>query len=245
MPIKPLIRAIFSTLNYDIVRKRRPTGAGPIKKPTDTSHLEILLDESFQNSIDEVRHLTLLDTARLANLWQLCKMSNPAGSIIEIGSYKGGSALHMSNSCPNRRIFICDTFEGFGRLPIDSRLDRLFSQADFSDTNLALVQSAWKPKDRYVTWVKGYFPQSAASIEIRGISFAHIDVDLYQSTFDTLEFLNSRFIDKSLILFDDYLRGVDGVMKATKDFLELHPEWICLPIYPGQGLMIHQTWFGR
>ena len=239
------MRAAFNTFGYDIVRLKRQGGARPIKKPTETSHLEILLDESFQASIDEVCDLTLLDTARLANLWQLCRMSNPAGSIIEIGSYKGGAALHMSNSCPNRHIFVCDTFEGFGNLPIDSRLDRLFSRGDFVDTNLTYVQTAWKAKERDVTWVKGSFPESAASVEVRGISFAHIDVDLYKSTFDALEFLNPRLIDRSLIVLDDYMRSVEGVMKATGDFLKLHPEWICLPIYPGQGLMIHQSWFGR
>jgi hypothetical protein len=32
-----------------------------------------------------------LDIARLVNLW-LCRISNPAGSLIEVGSYKGGGA---------------------------------------------------------------------------------------------------------------------------------------------------------
>ncbi len=243
MRINRSIRAILNALGYDIVRVKSRGSDASIKKPTDASYLEILLDESFQTSIDEVRDLTLLDTARLANLWQLCRMSNPAGSIIEIGSYKGGAALHMSNSCPNRRIFVCDTFEGFANLPIDSRLDRLFSRSDFVDTSLTFVQAAWKGKRRNVNWLKGYFPESAAGVGIRDISFAHIDVDLYKSTFESLAFLSPHFIDRSLVVLDDYMRGVDGVMKATKDFLNLHPEWICLPIYPGQGLMIHRSWF--
>lgn len=203
------------------------------------------MDRSFQSSVDEVSHLTLLDTARLANLWQLCRWSNPAGAIIEVGSYRGGSALHLSNSCPTRRIIVCDTFEGFGTLPIDPQHDRLFARENFADTSLASVKSAWRDKRRDVVWVKGYFPQSAADIDISNVSFAHIDLDLYQSTLDTLEFLDGRFIHKSIIVLDDYMRGVDGVMKAVREFQSAHPEWISFPMYPGQGLMVHESWFKR
>jgi Macrocin-O-methyltransferase (TylF) len=213
------------------------------KKRTDTSHLEVLLDPSFQASVEEVRDHTLLDTARLANLWQLCRWSNPEGAIIEVGAYKGGSALHLSNSCPQRRIYVCDTFEGFGALPIDPKHDRLFSKEHFSDTSHAWVQSHWAGKNRDLTWVRGYFPQSAANLDISNISFAHLDVDLYQSTIDTLEHLNDRFIEGSIIVLDDYLRNVDGVMRAVKEFQYAHRGWTSFPMYPGQGLMIHESWF--
>jgi hypothetical protein len=243
MAIRHWLRTLIGLFGYDIVSLRDKNGLE--KKPTDTSFLEILADRSFQSSIHEVSHLTLLDTARLANLWQLCRWSNPAGAIIEVGSYKGGSALHLSNSCPTRRILVCDTFEGFGTLPIDSQHDRLFARENFADTNFASVKSAWKNKRRDVIWVKGYFPQSAAGINISNVSFAHIDLDLYQSTLDTLEFLDGRFVDKSIIVLDDYMRSVDGVMKAVIEFQSAHPEWISFPMYPGQGLMIHKSWFKR
>jgi O-methyltransferase len=243
MALKHQLRTLIGLLGYDIISLR---DKDPLeRKPTDTSFLEILRDRSFQSSVEEVSHLTLLDTARLANLWQLCRWSNPTGAIIEVGSYKGGSALHLSNSCPTRRIFVCDTFEGFGTLQIDSQHDRLFARGNFADTSFASVKSAWSNKRRDVVWVKGYFPQSAAGIEISNVSFAHIDLDLYRSTLDTLEFLDGRFIEKSIIVLDDYMRSVDGVMKAVREFQSARPEWISFPIYPGQGLMIHQSWFRR
>jgi O-methyltransferase len=245
MAPKRFLRKIINLFGYDITSLRPEADVGLERKPTDTSFLEVLLDRSFQASVDEVDRLTLLDTARLANLWQLYRWSNPAGAIIEVGSYKGGSALHLSNSCPDRRIFVCDTFEGFGSLPIDSQHDRLFSGEHFKDTSLTFVQSPWKSKNRDVVWVKGYFPQSAAEIHISNISFAHLDVDLYQSTVDTLEFLNGRFIDQSIVVLDDYLRNADGVLKAVREFQSVHPEWISFPMYPGQGLMVHESWFKR
>jgi hypothetical protein len=243
--LKRLVRKAINSLGYDEASLKSPRNADLIKKPTDTSFVEILLDDSFQNSVSEVHDLTLLDTARLANLWQLCRWSNPDGAIIEIGSFKGGSALHLSNSNPCRPIFVCDTFEGFGDLPIDAKLDRLFLRNDFSNVEFAAVKSAWEGKGRNVTWVKGYFPESAANANIRNISFAHIDVDLHKSTLDTLEFLHPLFIDRSIIVLDDYLRSVDGVMKAVKDFQDRHPEWVSFPIYPSQGLMLHSSWFSH
>ena len=104
-------------------------------------YLEVLEDPEFQASVEEVKDLTLLDTARLANLWQLARMTDPSGAMIEIGSYKGGGALHISNSCPKRTIFVCDTFKGFGNLPMDPKLDHLFARERFQDTSFDLVKS--------------------------------------------------------------------------------------------------------
>jgi hypothetical protein len=107
--IKRLIKSAFQGFGYDVVK----LGRSKLAKPIDENYVEILDDPAFQASVKEVSGITLLDTARLANLWMLSRASNPSGSLIEIGSYKGGGALHISNSCPTRPIFVCDTFEGF------------------------------------------------------------------------------------------------------------------------------------
>jgi Macrocin-O-methyltransferase (TylF) len=95
-----------------------------------------------------------------------------------------------------------------------------------------------------VRWVRGYFPDSAGDIEISNVSFAHVDLDLYESTVNTLEYLRPRLIEQSIVVFDDYLRGVDGVIKATREFSEAHPDWVIFPIFPGQGFMVNRNWFG-
>jgi hypothetical protein len=214
-----------------------------IQKPIDVSHVEILHDSQFQRSVDEVRNLTLLDTERLANLWMLCRKSNPCGAIIEVGSFRGGSAMHLSNSSPDRKIFVCDTFESFGSLKIDRELDGLFHKDQFLDVRFDEVKMYWAEKGREVEFVKGYFPESALGIDISGVSFAHIDLDLYQSTLDTLNFLRTKFIEHSIIVFDDYFRKAHGVMRAIEEFEQKCPDWKTFPIYPAQGLMLHRSWF--
>lgn len=57
----------------------------------DAMGVELLENPNFQNSCHEIKGLTLLDLPRLANLWQLCQISNSQGNIIEVGTYRGGA----------------------------------------------------------------------------------------------------------------------------------------------------------
>lgn len=221
--------------------KRRLDGGYPVLRPLDTNGVEILADPDFQRSCREIAGLTLLDTPRLANLWSLCRLSNPAGHIVEIGSYKGGGALHLSNSCPQRKVIICDSFRGFERL--DPRLDRNFDASQFKDTSQEDVAALFRNRGRDFAIVAGFFPHSCRDIPLGPISFVHLDADTYKSTLESLEFLTSSLIERSIIILDDYLRRAEGVDKAVGEFTGHNPAWIALPIFPSQGLMIHQSWF--
>jgi O-methyltransferase len=241
MNVRRLLRLCVNALGYDLIKA--PRHLPIIRKHTRTIGIEVLLHPAFQASCQEVAHMTLLDTARLANLWQLCRMSNPNGAIIEVGAFMGGSALHLSNSSPSRRIYVCDTFEGFRELPLDPVLDRTFSRKDFTRVDFDAVKAIWQHKERDAVWLKGYFPDSAKHVEITPLSFAHVDVDIYESVRNTLQYLGPMFLPKSIIVFDDYLRNCDGVMRAVKEFEMANPDWHAFPIYPGQGVMIHRSWF--
>lgn len=243
MRIKFFLKSFLKQFGIEVIYYRANERKYLIKKHTDSVGVEVLCDPAFQESVDQVANFTLLDTARLANLWQLCRMSNPKGSIIEVGTFRGGGALHLSNSCPNRKIFICDTFESFGDLTIDPTLDRIFKRDDFKKTSFEEVSNLFKGKNRKVEILKGYFPDSDIEHKASGISFAHIDVDIYGSTKNTLEYLQDKFLSRSIIVFDDYFREADGVMRAVTEFERKYREWMTYPIYPGQGIMLHKSWF--
>jgi len=215
----------------------------PILKPTDTCGVEVLGEKAFQDSCREVAPLTLLDTPRLANLWQLCRMSNPGGNIIEVGSFKGGGALHLSNSCPERTVIVCDSFEGF--LQLDPNLDKNFDAEMFKNTSQGRVEALFRSRGRNHRVVAGFFPQSCAGLELGPISFVHLDADIYKSTIESLEYLNDRMIDRSLIVLDDYFRRATGVNQAVSEFTTRHKSWAAFPLFPGQGLLIHRSWFGE
>jgi hypothetical protein len=202
--------------------------------------VEILSDSRFQASCCEIAGLTLLDVPRLANLWQLCQLSNPKGSIIEVGTYKGGGALHLSNSCPDRRIVVCDSFTGFER--IDAELDSNFKISMFKDTREEAVRRLFEGKQRSARVIGGYFPQSSQGTDLKPISFAHVDVDTYTATIETLFFLDDCMIEKSLIVLDDYNRRANGVNRAISEFSKAKPRWAMFPMFPSQAVLIHKTW---
>jgi hypothetical protein len=120
--IKSWTRRILRGLGYRLERIHPDYPVIP--SPIDPVAVQLLADRAFQGSCREIAGLTLLDLPRLANLWQFCRMSNPNGNLIEVGSYKGGGALHISNCCPEREILVCDSFEGFREL--QSELDSSF-----------------------------------------------------------------------------------------------------------------------
>jgi hypothetical protein len=207
----------------------------------DPAGVEILADPAFQASVRECRPYTLLDMARLANLWMLCRKTNPDGGVIEVGSYRGGGALHLSNAVPERMVTICDTFAGF--TTYDANLDSNFQRDAFRDTSAAAVDRLFSPKGRPYRILAGEFPASVADEPIGPLSFAHVDVDIYAATLETLRFLSARMIPRSLIVVDDRHRKAEGSDAAVDQFLVEDQRWLELPLFPGQGVLIDRAWF--
>jgi hypothetical protein len=214
-----------------------------ISKSIDENKVQILYDPNFQNSCKEVRSNTLLDTNRLVNLWEYCQRSNPEGAILEVGSYKGGGALHLSNCQPHRKVFVFESFEGFET--VDEKLDINFNMQQFKDTAQAKVESLFTAKGRTAIVTPGFFPDSAKNMEIPAISFVHLDVDIYKATIESLLYLDEKMMDKSFIVLDDCRRGCEGVDKAVEEFLKQSKNWIYLPLFPSQGLLVHKSWMNE
>jgi hypothetical protein len=217
----------------------------PIRKPIDTFGVEILADPDFQRSCDEVAPLTVLDTPRLANLWSLCRMTNPKGNILEVGSYRGGGALHLSNSSPQRKIIVCDSFGGFEKL--DPNLDRSFHDGMFKNTSHQAVDRLFRDRRRDYAVLAGFFPAVCGEqgFNISPVSFVHLDVDAYKPAVESLDYIYPLMLERSLIVLDDFNRRAEGVMRAVREFTAKHSSWVVFPLFPSEGLMVHESWFGR
>ena len=119
----------------------------------------------------------------------------PAGAIVEIGVWQGGSALALSTL--GRPLFLFDTFEG---IPYQGELDEGNPVGKFGDTSVEAVQ-ALVP---HATIIKGLFPGSLAQVEMPPVAFVHADADQYQSTKAILLHMPQRMVKGGLILFDDF-----------------------------------------
>lgn len=216
----------------------------PIQKPIDAHGVEVLADPAFQASCQQAAPYTFLDTPRLANLWQLARLTDPAGALCEIGSYRGGGALHISNACPGRRMYICEAFaQSFSR--VDPTLDSSFHADLFKDNTRAGVEALFQGRDYRI--LDGFFPASCRTQgeHLPPLSFVHLDVDVYEGTRDSLAYLHPRMLPRSMIVLDDYRRRADGVMKAVAEFTAQHRTWSAFPLFPGQGILLPSTWYGH
>ena len=213
----------------------------PLDPPINGQDLLVLSDPDFRRSIQVVREHTLLDVARLANLWNLARRTGP-GTLLEVGTFRGGGALHLSNACPDRPIFVFDTFAGFRRLT--PGLDDIFGADWFQDTTEEHVRRLFAGAGRPVRIVRGFFPESAAHLDVGPVAFCHLDVDVYEATRDSLHFLADRLARRSLIVLDDFQRGAHGMDRAVQEFLGKRSEFTCFPMFPGQALLFSRELWG-
>ena len=237
-----MIKKLLQLKGREVVKYNRDF---PITRHLDTNGVEILGNQSFQESCSEIMSLTLLDTARLANLWDFSLLTNPLGNIIEIGAYKGGTSIHLSNANPERRIIVCDSF-GKSFKDFKPELDSNFSTDQFTDNSEFAFVDILKQKKRNFSVINGFFPDSVAEPNLlTPISFCYIDVDTYVSTLKSLTYLETShcFMEKSIIISDDYNRQATGVNKAIDDFVREFKHWQAFPLFPSQCLLLHKSFF--
>jgi hypothetical protein len=230
--LRPIIR---------IFRRHRP-----LHPPVGTSYVEILFNPAFRNSVAEVKDYTCLDEVRLANVWNTVKLVG-SGIFLEIGSYFGGTALHICNAIdesrqPGAQFYCFDPFEkgGFESFRPD---ETTFDLDSFTDTDYAKVTKflSAKPNARVV---QGFFPQAAEPFDLHGVAFCHLDVDSYEATQKCLSYLAPRLAPRSAILVDDLGNiGTPGVRDAVTLFIAQNPSFLLIEMFPCQGLLIpHHLW---
>lgn len=142
---------------------------------------------------------------------EMCDMIRtlPAGNVVEVGVYQGGSALWLSRVCEEqqRELWLYDTFEGIPyQGPDDSH-----KVGDFGDTDEEKV-SRMIPRARVV---KGVFPSSMQ--EMGPIAFAHIDVDQYESYRGCLTALVPLMVPGGVMWFDD-VGCLEGANRAVREW---------------------------
>ena len=158
--------------------------------------------------------------------------------MLEIGTFRGGGALHLSNCCVNRQIIVCDPFDAESFEHVNPNYDQQFQKGQFVGSSEQAVVELLKGRNAVV--IPGYFPHSVKSHQLPRISFIHLDVDVYKATKDSLLFTLDviELCADSLIVVDDYNRGADGVNVAIKEVAEQRPGTLVFPLFPGQALVI-------
>ena len=163
------------------------------------------------------------------------------GDIVEFGVWRGATikkiAAVMKDAGFDKRLYACDSFEGFGENVItkedttffrsENRLKKKFTTADDVPERLNEFFEHYS-LDGFC--IKGFFDQSLKMIDNDAtFCFAHIDCDAYSSHFDCLEYVYPRITAGGCIVFDDYnAKKWPGATKAIDEFFLDKPERLIL-----------------
>ena len=175
------------------------------------------------------------DYVRLATLELLCRrLSQVPGAAAELGVYRGFFARCINLLLPERRLYLFDSFEGFGE---GAEASEAF-QAAHRNTAVEKVLSIM-PHAENVIVKPGFFPESLHGLEDR-FCLVSLDVDFYQTTLDGLRYFWPRLEPGGYLLLHDWgSPKLPGVAKALADFeAELRQRLPAVPLCDVGGSLV-------
>ena len=204
-------------------------------------HLDDQISEQLQST--EGRELywrSLVDDSQNYDLIDLLLKSIVLeGDIIEFGVWRGHMTKRMAAVAKNagirKRLYACDSFEGFGDDVITSQDTSIFRPVSKLKKKFTAASDVPDKLDEFFECfdldgfcVKGFFSESLGLLDNSvKYCFAHIDCDAYTSHLDCLNFVYQKMSKGGCIVFDDYdKRPWPGATKAVDEFLSNKPEKI-------------------
>ncbi|MFX0071599.1 MAG: TylF/MycF/NovP-related O-methyltransferase [Candidatus Hermodarchaeota archaeon] len=146
------------------------------------------------------------------------------GSFAELGVYKGETSQIIHLLAPERKLYLFDTFEGFPSEYLEIKDD----SNRYKDTSIDLIKKTIGNMKNIII-KKGIFPETAYGLENEIFSFVHLDMDLYISTKEGLEFFYPRISKGGYLVIHDYNNPNEsnmGVLKAVNEYFSDKPEKI-------------------
>jgi O-methyltransferase len=181
-------------------------------------------DDIFLEIMKRVEGRTLVDIIRCYMLYQFAQQAvHLPGDVAEVGVYKGGTARLLAEAVgrASKRIHLFDTFRGMPATDPDKDIHK---EGDFHDTSLAEVRSFLADLQN-VQCYPGLFPDTAGSIVGEVFSLVHVDVDIYKSVKECLNFFYPRMVSSGIMVFDDYgFVTCPGARQAVDEFFESKEE---------------------
>jgi O-methyltransferase len=167
-------------------------------------------DSDFQAIYSVAKHNTLVDQYRMYELWELTEQVSKLdinANFIEIGVWRGGTAALIGKKLEllksNAKFYIADTYTGVVK---STEKDLYYNDNEHNDTSLEIVEKLIEPIKINYQKLVGIFPEDTAHFieETEKFGLCHIDVDVYQSAKDIVDWIWDRMIVGGVIVFDDY-----------------------------------------
>lgn len=201
----------YAIINYD---------DGPVHSyPYDAPWLT---NPEFKVLYDKMRNNTLVDRTRCYSLYQLMEqVSSLEGDVLEVGSWRGGTAAIFTTMLPHKNIYLADTFQGV----VKSSEWEHYNDRAHDDTSVDLVLDFLNKKMLVsnFTILKGIFPEETGrQVKKKKLAFVYLDVDVYLSTKDAFNYVWDNIVVGGIVAFDDYgmisaCEGISRFVDEVKD----------------------------
>lgn len=168
---------------------------------------------------------TVIPDQKINSIIELSKsVIDLPGEVCEVGVWRGAIGIVFGEIFKNKNIYLFDTFHG---IPYSNEFDNVHRVGDFgeNDRDPLYFSSFDEVKDMLSIYnnikiYKGIFPSETSEfIYNKKFSLVHLDVDVYQSYKESLEFFYSKMVEGGLILLDDYaMSSCEGATIAVDNF---------------------------
>lgn len=164
---------------------------------------------SFRQSLSsEALESTMLPILKIYMLLSLLKQTRTLpGAVLEAGVWNGGSARliadYLDSIGSDKPLWLLDTFEGYDA--VNNQKDGVQpTKGHMRGRSIDEVKALFLKTKTQVHFVKGAIPGTLSAVDATEISFAHIDVNLYEPTRQATEFCLERMPRGGVVMFDDY-----------------------------------------
>jgi hypothetical protein len=187
-------------------------------------------------SVQHSRRMLLTDL----EAWTIVSVAKAAekipGDAAEVGVFEGASCAMIASALPGKTVYACDTFEGLPAPKLEDSRGVAFHLGDYAADyeNVRQYLAQWPN----IQIRRGFFPASAPDLEDKRFCFAHLDVDLYESTKACLRWFLPRLVPGGMILSHDY-NLASGVRQAFDEVFADKPETV-IEMPTNQCLVVKQ-----
>ncbi len=133
-------------------------------------------------------------------------MDDIQGDYIEFGIFKGKSLYHSIKVAKKLKLYNNITFWGldsFKGFPVENH--NFYTSENFRSSKKTVEKFFSKYKKTKI--IEGFFDQTLNSEQlkdIKNISFAFVDCDIYESAEEVFQYLNERISKGGFIMIDDF-----------------------------------------
>ncbi len=209
-------------------RKHYPTGYGRVYPTADYEPWRI--DDEFGALYRRIVGHTKVDIYRCYELWCLAgQAAKLPGDVLEVGVWRGGTGALLAarvagragayngNGFAAKRVFLADTFTGVVKAGVRDAYYRGGEHADTSPGRVAVLMEELGLDNTEL--LCGVFPEDTGErVRSRRFSLVHIDVDVYQSARDAVDWVWPRLVLGGTVVYDDYgFYGCEGVTQLVHE----------------------------